>query len=106
MEIYLYFQDQSNRIRELRFEGKTGTWDELCPTGAARLKGLAGTSIACGADSGYASARWMYTQSAGGDAREYEYQGDKNKWTLSKSLELRLTKSLQQIIDLRANIRQ
>ena len=87
MEIYLYFQDQSNRIRELRFEGKTGTF-------------------ACGAGSGYASTRWMYTQSAERDIQEFEYLGSANKWIISKPLELRFTQDRQQTFDLGANIKQ
>ncbi|KAF8419169.1 hypothetical protein EV426DRAFT_616170 [Tirmania nivea] len=82
MEIYLYFQDQSNRIRELRFESEKSEWYEDSPTGIKLLKGLSGTSIACAADSTWSEKRWMYSQSAEREVQQFMYQTNGNKWTL------------------------
>ena len=82
MGIYLYFQDQNNRIRELNFEGEKGQWFEPSPAGIDPPKGLSGTSIACSADPGYGSKCWMYCQSAARAIQQYHYQAYGNKWTI------------------------
>ncbi|RPB27811.1 hypothetical protein L211DRAFT_833794 [Terfezia boudieri ATCC MYA-4762] len=82
MEIYVYFQDQNNRIRELRFGSEKGEWYEDSTTGYNLLKGLSGTSIVCSADSTWSAKRWVYSQSAVRDIQQFMYQSNGNKWTL------------------------
>ena len=82
MEIYVYFQDQSNRIRELKFEAEKGEWYEDSPTGLKLLTALSGTSIVCAADSTWSAKRWVYNQSAVRDVQQFLYQTNGNKWTL------------------------
>jgi len=82
MEIYVYFQDQSNRIRELKFASEKGEWYEDSPTGLKLLKGLSGTSIVCAADSTWSTKRWVYSQSAVRDVQQFMHQTNGDKWTL------------------------
>jgi len=78
MEIYVYFQDQRNHIRELRFGSEKGEWHEDRPTGIELLKGLSGTSITCATGSSW---RCVVSQSAAGDVQELLYSADENNWT-------------------------
>ncbi|RPB27040.1 hypothetical protein L211DRAFT_865950 [Terfezia boudieri ATCC MYA-4762] len=80
MEIFLYFQDESNRIRELRFKAETREWYE---DNIDLFNGLSGTSISRGADSGYNLRRSMYIQSSARVIDEFYYK--ENEWTLCKS---------------------
>lgn len=81
-EIYVYFQDQSNRIRELRFVSEKCEWYEDNPTGIDLLKGLSDTSIVCGADSTYDPQRWVYSQSTTRDLQQCRYPVKENKWVI------------------------
>ncbi|RPB27810.1 hypothetical protein L211DRAFT_465341 [Terfezia boudieri ATCC MYA-4762] len=82
MEIYVYFQEVENRIRELRFASEKGEWYEDSPNGINHLKGLSGTSIACAADSAPNNAnRWMYSQSTSREVQGCIYEANGKKWT-------------------------
>ena len=70
MEIFVYFQDESDRIRELRLSTETGEWYEDSPAGMKLLKGLSGTSLACAAHQGSKVYRWVFSHST-----EREVQG-------------------------------
>jgi len=83
MGIYIYFQDENNRIRELKFAPEKGDWNEYSPTGIEHLKGLSGTSIACAADSGYGVKRWMYSQSTARKVQQCMHQANGDSWTCS-----------------------
>ena len=82
MEIFVYFQEESKRIRELKFTSESSEWYEDSPTGIDLLKGLSGTSIACAADSAYGVKHWMYSQSTAREVQELIHQASGNKWTL------------------------
>jgi len=80
MEIYVYFQDHTNRIRELRFGLEGREWYEDSPAGGKLPKGLGGTSIACAADSEYGVKRWVYNQSPKGGIYQSMYKADGDTW--------------------------
>ena len=81
MEIYVYFQDESNRIRELRFRSEESEWHEDSPTGIGLLKGLSGTSITCAADSANGVKRWICCQSEARQVQRFTYEANGNRWT-------------------------
>jgi len=97
MEIYVYFQDQSNRIRELRFGSEKGEWYEDSPTGINLLKGLSGTSIACVADSAFGVKRRICSQSAVREVQQCHYEASRNQWSVGMSPILRCSQSLEAI---------
>lgn len=81
-KIFLYFQDESNRIRELRFSAEKNEWYEDSPNDIELLKALGGTSLACAANSGYDVRHWVYSQSTKRDVQEFMYEAKGNKWYL------------------------
>ncbi|KAF8419170.1 hypothetical protein EV426DRAFT_720130 [Tirmania nivea] len=85
MEIFVYFQDENNRIRELRFESEKSEWYEDSPPGIDLLKGLSGTSIVCGADSTHGIKRWMYSQSTAREVQQCRYEANRTEWILEDS---------------------
>ena len=93
--IYVYFQDQSNRVRELRFGSEKGEWYEDSPTGIELLKGLSGTNIVCVADSAFGEKRRICSQSAGREVQQCYYEAGKNKWFLGTSPVLQCSQSLK-----------
>ena len=76
----MYFQDEQNRIRDLRYSGQKKRWYEDHPENWKSLKGLSGASIVAGNESTYGVKRWVYTQSAERWAQQYMYQKQGNKW--------------------------
>ena len=84
MEIYVYFQDESDRIRELRFGSENLEWYEDSPDGIGFLKGLSGTSIACAADSRWRAKRWVYSQSTAREVQMCWYSVNRKQWTLGE----------------------
>ena len=80
-KIFVYFQDESNRIRELRFAAEDGQWYEDSSNGIDLLKALGGTSLACAADSAHGGTHGVYSQSTTRGVQEH-YQTWAKKWTL------------------------
>ena len=80
-EIHVYFQDEQNRIRDLRYSGEEKRWYEDYPENWKSLKALSGASIAAANEYSYGVQRWVYTQSAERWAQQYMYQKKGNKWS-------------------------
>ena len=97
MEIYVYFQDRRNRIRELRFVLEKREWFEDSPTGSNHLKGLSGTSIACVDDVEF-SVRLMCSQSPEREVQQCHYNaGSEPIWIVGTWPIRQCSRSLQDI---------
>ena len=91
MEVCLYFQDDRNLFRALRFSDKTCQWHEDCLTNFDKLCALSGSSIACASDSTYGKKRWCFVQSEQRHVQQYRNEESRKDWIIGTLHCLRCT---------------
>ena len=91
MEVFLYFQDELNLIRALRFSDKTCQWNEDCLTNSNKLCALSGSSIACASDSTYGKKRWCIVQSEQRQVQQFRNEESRKDWIIGTLRCLRCT---------------